>query len=507
MIRSLHAVLAAVIASGKRSHRLPVLMAAVLCLFSSAASASTDTQALHVLNRLAFGPAPGDVQRVAAMGVEQYIHEQLHPDSIPLPKDLEQQLAGLETLTLTPTQLFDEYGPPLRKGKKITPDEIKQYRQRARVIVRQAAEARLLRAVESPRQLQEVMTAFWFNHFNVFAGKGLDTLWIGSYEERAIRPYALGHFRDLLLATAESPAMIFYLDNWLDSQPGTPRARGRFDGINENYAREVMELHTLGVNGGYTQTDVTTLAHILTGWGLCPPRGRFADPGGFCFDPMRHDFSDQLFLGTHLNGGGEQEIRGALLMLADSPATARHLSYELAQYFVADDPPPALVERLTQTWMQSDGDIAAVLQQLFDSPEFWSAQYRGNKFKTPYEYVISMGRASGMQFNEPKAQSKIMLGMMARLGEPLFACATPDGYKNTSDVWLNPDAMMTRLSFATAAGVGRLDADAGDSQPLDKQMFETLAGLFSDQQMATIDTQPERLRPGLILGSPQFQYR
>ncbi|MDE2235894.1 MAG: DUF1800 domain-containing protein, partial [Gammaproteobacteria bacterium] len=307
--------MAAAIAPGKRSHRLPVLMAAVFCLLNTAVFASSDTQALHLLNRLAFGPAPGDVQRVSAMGVDRYIQQQLHPDSIPLPKQLQAQLAALDTLTLTPTQLFNQYGPVFSPGNKPTPDEIKQYRKRARVIVQQAAQARLLRAVQSPRQLQEVMTAFWFNHFNVFAGKGLDALWVGSYEARAIRPYALGHFSDLLMATAQSPAMLFYLDNWLDSQPGTPRAKGRFEGINENYAREIMELHTLGVNGGYTQADVTTLAHILTGWGLCPRQGRFARPGGFCFDPMRHDFSDQVFLGTDLKGGGEGEVRRALLML------------------------------------------------------------------------------------------------------------------------------------------------------------------------------------------------
>ncbi|HVC37469.1 MAG TPA: DUF1800 domain-containing protein, partial [Gammaproteobacteria bacterium] len=374
----------AVITPGKRRAWLPVLVAAVLFPLSASALASSDAQALHVLNRLAFGPAPGEVQHVANMGVDQYIQQQLHPDSMPLPDELQQQLAALDTLQLSPTELFEQYGPqPHARGEKLTPAERKALRQRAKVILQQAAEARLLRAIESPRQLQEVMTAFWFNHFNVFAGKGLDYLWIGSYEQRAIRPYALGHFRDLLFATAKSPAMLFYLDNWLDTQPGTPHARGRFQGINENYAREIMELHTLGVNGGYTQSDVTTLAHILTGWGLCPPRGLFSTPGGFCFDPQRHDFDSQVFLGSDIAGGGQQEIQQALEMLADSPVTARHLSYELAQYFVADEPPAALVERLTHTWIQSDGDIAAVLDTLFHSPEFWSARYTGNKFKTP----------------------------------------------------------------------------------------------------------------------------
>ncbi|MGA9856189.1 MAG: DUF1800 domain-containing protein [Gammaproteobacteria bacterium] len=481
----------------------------LLLLVSVSAWASTDAQALHLLNRLAFGPAPGDVQRVAAMGVDQYIQQQLHPDSIPLPQELQQQLAALDTLRLSPTQLFDEYGPKRDTGGgKFTPEDRKAMRQHAKVILQQAVEARLLRAIESPRQLQEVMTAFWFNHFNVFAGKGLDYLWIGSYEETAIRPYALGHFHDLLMATAESPAMLFYLDNWLNTQPGTPRAKGRFQGINENYAREVMELHTLGVNGGYTQNDVTTLAHILTGWGLCPTHGFFSTPGGFCFDPRRHDFNSQIFLGSEIAGGGQQEIQQALDLLAYSPATARHLSYELAQYFVADDPPPALVERLTHTWMQSDGDIATVLEELFNSPEFWSAKYRGNKFKTPYEYVISMARASGLQM-DVHAQSKLLAGMLARLGMPLYACVTPDGYKNTQDVWMNPDAMMMRLSFATLMGSGseRLDPGDTDSQTRFTQLLGTLSGLLTPAQIALIDSQPQVLRAGLILGSPQFQYR
>ncbi|HVC28275.1 MAG TPA: DUF1800 domain-containing protein [Gammaproteobacteria bacterium] len=502
--------MAAVITASKHRLWLSVLVAVVLCILSAAASASTDAQALHVLNRLAFGPAPGDVQRVASVGVEQYIQQQLHPDSISLPAELRQQLEALDTLQLSPTQLFDAYGPKRdADGAKLTPADRKALRQHAKVILQQAIEARLLRAIQSPRQLQEVMTAFWFNHFNVFAGKGLDYLWIGSYEATAIRPYALGHFHDLLMATAESPAMLFYLDNWLNTQPGAPRAKGRFQGINENYAREVMELHTLGVNGGYTQNDVTTLAHILTGWGLCPPRGIFSRPGGFCFDPQRHDSDSQVFLGSTIAGGGQQEIQQALDLLAYSPITARHLSYELTQYFVADDPPPALVDRLTHTWMQSDGDITAVLEELFESPEFWSAKYRGNKFKTPYEYVISMARASGLHMTKVQAQSKILAGMLARLGMPLYACATPDGYKNIQEVWLNPDAMMMRLSFAAFMGSGNTRLDTGDMDAHTRvtQLLDTLPGLLTATQLASINSQPQALRAGLILGSPQFQYR
>ena len=489
------------------SWRVPI--AAALVFLSASAAASTDSQALHLLNRLAFGPRPGDVERVEAMGVDAYIDQQLHPDSIPLPNELQQALAAYDTLKLTPTELFERYGPPERKpGQNLTPAELKTLNEHARMVTEQAMDARLLRAVSSPRQLQEVMINFWFNHFNVFDRKGLDGIWIGAYERDAIRPYALGRFRDLLGATARNPAMLFYLDNWLNSEPGTPHAKKRFEGINENYARELMELHTLGVDGGYSQQDVTTLAHILTGWGLCPRRGRHADPGAFCFDAQRHDTADQTFLGKPVHGSDTREVEYVLDILADSPATARHVSYQLAQYFVADDPPPALVERMAERWQKSGGDIAQVLDELFQSPEFWSAGNNGNKFKTPYEYVISAVRADGVAVNNFKP----LIGNLRQLGMPLYGCLTPDGYKNTQDAWLNPDGMTLRLSFATALGRGNLPLDPGALDPMNPEqrttaLYGTLRGLFGQQQRTTIDSQPAELRPALILGSPQFMYR
>ncbi len=302
--------------------------------------------------------------------------------------------------------------------------------------------------------------------------------------------------------------MLFYLDNWLNSQPGAPHSRKRFSGINENYAREVMELHTLGVDGGYTQQDVTILAHILTGWGLCPRKGRHADPGAFCFDDKRHDYSDQVFLGHNIPGGDEREAEQALNILAASPATARHVSYELAQYFVADTPPPALVDRMVQKWVATDGDMAAVLGEVFQSPEFWSANNSGNKFKTPYEYVVSAVRADGVSVSDPRP----LLGSLRQLGMPLFGCVTPDGYKNTQDAWLNPEAMTQRLSFATSLGHGNLplDPNAMDTEKPEQHaadLYTTLRGLFSAEEIATIDSQTKELRPALILGSPQFMYR
>ncbi len=316
----------------------------------------------------------------------------------------------------------------------------------------QAVQARLWRAVESPRQLQEVMVDFWYNHFNVFAAKGLDHLWVGAYEEQAIRPYALGRFRDLLGATAHHPAMLFYLDNWQNTAPNSPGVRGKQQGLNENYARELMELHTLGVDGGYTQEDVIALARILTGWGLGRPRGRDINKGGFFFDPKRHDFSDKVFLGQTIHGSGVAEGEEALDILARNPATARHISFELAQYFVADEPPSALVERLRKRFLDTDGDIRAVLDTLFHSPEFWDQKYYGNKFKTPYQYVVSAVRATDMKV----VNVRPLYGMLMQLGMPLYGCLTPDGYKNTRDAWLNPDAMTRRIGFATALASGRL---------------------------------------------------
>lgn len=477
---------------------------------------SQEARALHVLNRLGFGPAPGDVGRVEAMGIDNYIRQQLHPESIPLPAALSDRLQQFDTLRLTPAQLFLQYGPPRKgKGEKPDPDAVKAARLRARVVVEQAAQARLLRAIESPRQLQEVMVDFWFNHFNVFAGKGLDYLWVGAYEEEAIRPYVLGRFRDLLEATAKHPAMLFYLDNWLNTAPGSPGARGRFEGLNENYAREVMELHTLGVNGGYTQADVIALAHVLTGWGIRPAWAGGSEQG-FFFDARRHDFEDKVFLGRLIKGGGEEEGEAALDLLARSPATARHISYELAQYFVSDDPDPDLVDQLARRFQDTDGDIRAVLDTLFHSPQFWAPRSVGRKFKTPYQYVVSAVRASG----EPVANFRPLLGTLYQLGQPLYGCQTPDGYKNTQAAWLNPDAMTRRLSFATALGSGRLplaatspgapgeiamQAMSAKTQPLDsKRLLDTLDLAPSSGTAAAVADAPKPLKAMLILGSPEF---
>jgi uncharacterized protein (DUF1800 family) len=518
-----------------RSHRMArffqrfpaaFFIALLAAPFPALADADGDARIVHLLNRVAFGPSAAEVAHVKEMGIDRYIDEQLHPETIAEDPALTQRLAGFDTLSLNPAQLFREYGPILpamNGGVKPTPEEQKTRRQRANVIVQQAQNARVWRALYSRRQLQEVMVDFWFNHFNIFAGKGLDHLWVGRFEADAIRPHALGRFRDLLLATAHSPAMLFYLDNQLNTAPGSPGAKGNHTGINENYAREIMELHTLGVDGGYTQNDVIALAHILTGWGLPRPGLARGDGSAQAFDPSRHDFAAQTLLGRTIPSGGEDAGVAAIEMLAASPATARHIAFQLAEYFVADQPPPALVDRLAQRFRATDGDIAAVLKTLFISREFRDSA--GQKYKTPYQYVISAARAADVEVNNPRP----LIGTMARLGQPLYYCQTPDGYKNTEEAWLSPDATTLRVGFATGLGRGALrikepppqpaeapqpqlvadqPGDMAKPQPVDPAPLETLlAPVLSGNTRVAVAEAPDNLKAALILGSPDFMRR
>jgi uncharacterized protein (DUF1800 family) len=478
-------------------------LALPFCLPESvqAAPLAPDRQAVHVLNRLAFGPRPGDVERVQRMGVQQYIDEQLHPETIPMPEALTARLAALQTVNRGPGEALGEF-IELRKEARSDDEGAKQRRriEQGRV-AREAAEARLVRAVESPRQLEEVMVDFWFNHFNVFSGKGIDRALVASYERDAIRPYALGSFRTLLGATARHPAMLFYLDNVVSSAPGQ-NAKGKARGLNENYARELMELHTLGVDGGYTQRDVTELARMLTGWTF-EPRRLVRDGETFRFDPVRHDRGIKTWLGKEIQPNGQAEGEYALDVLAAHPATARHLSFELAQYFVSDAPPPALVERMAQTWLATKGDIRAVLKTLFSSSEFMDSAAAGAKFKTPYQFVVSAARASAV----PLANVGPLVNTMSQLGMPLYGCQTPDGYKNTQDAWLNPGALTRRIAFATALAEGRLPLD-GELVPLDPARLQaTLAGALSRTTLDTVARNPDQLRAAMLLGSPDFMQR
>ena len=314
-------------------------------------------------------------------------------------------------------------------------------------------QAKVLRAVISQRQLQEVMTDFWVNHFNIDLGKsGDEILYANQFEQQAIRPHALGKFRDLLLATAESPAMMIYLDNHTSIGPDSPAAgrqkKAARGGLNENYGREVMELHTVGVDGGYTQADVTALANILTGWTVQQPQ----QGGPFAFEPHRHEPGTKQWLGHSVKENGQQEGIEALNYLASAPATARHISFELAQRFVADTPPPALVDRMVAAWTASDGDIAQVLQAMVHSPEFFArANYR-NKVKTPLEFVASALRAT----DTDPANPGVLTNQLRAMGEPLYRCLPPTGYPNTGDRWMNSAALVDRLNFALNLSEGKL---------------------------------------------------
>ena len=523
--------------------RLSILIATIFAALSAAPAAvqaaNSSTQlteqqrALHVLNRLGYGPRPGDLQMVMMLGVDKYIDAELHPETIRLPDQL---IARLDTLTSQDMPIGDLLGEYLaaQKAAKNGDDDAKKKRKETfQLIAEQTDEARLARAVYSPSQLEEVMVDFWFNHFNVFAGKGLDRALIPSYERDAIRPYVLGHFRDLLGATARHPAMLFYLDNWQSVAPGfePPRrfgqpAQAKLNGLNENYARELMELHTLGVDGGYTQHDVTELARMLTGWTF-EPQKMIKGGAVFSFVPRRHDDGDKEWLGRHISPRGVKEGQFALDILAAHPSTAHHISYQLAQYFVNDNPPPALVERMAKRYLETDGDIRDVLRLLFSSPEFWDPKQIDSKFKTPYQYVVSAARASGLPINNIRP----LLRTLNQLGEPLYGCQTPDGYKNTEEAWLNPDGITRRINFATVLATGKLPlatspndtintmgnaaqapamAAQGSggmpaSPPVDAEaLLATLGGAISPKTRDTVMQSEPGLRSALILGSPDF---
>jgi uncharacterized protein (DUF1800 family) len=571
--QSLHACLAKTpmtLPAAPMLTRRSALAAAVAALAWRPAFAVEDApgdqaEALHVLNRLAFGPTPGDLDRVTRLGAPAWIAEQLHPERLALPAFLADQLAALHTPHQTQREMVQEYREMAKEaklakqaetaspdGKKPQTGEGAERRQKVAAIYVEAGEERLLQALNSPRQLQEVLVDFWFNHFNVFQGKGLDRVLVESYEREAIRPHVLGRFRTMLGATAKHPAMLFYLDNWLSVAPGYQPRRGgggagKASGLNENYAREVMELHTLGVDGGYTQQDVTELARILTGWTMVPeqPRRRRVVDGMdntasghgdsiFGFDPERHDNGTKNWLGNTVPPRGQMEGEFALDVLARHPATARHIAFKLARRFVADEPPPPLVGRLAQRFLDTDGDLRAVMQALVDSPEFRDT--RSAKFKTPYQYVMSAVRASGIVTTNVKP----LMAQLTQLGQPLYGCQTPDGYHDTEADWLNPNAITQRVNFATALASGKLplqrvdDPDApiaaatgmkamerqtdramngnqpveGSTPPVDATaLFATLGPAISDKTRAAVASSPAALHAALVLGSPDFMRR
>ena len=648
-------------------------------------------RAMHGLNRLTFGPRPGDVQRVMAMGVDKWIDLQLHPDRID-DKALDARLEQFRTLRMNTHELVENFPPPpvikaVMEGKEPLPsdpvkraiyqaqierlqqkqerkqeiavantsapnpaaangadaapagaapppeipnrasdEQLAQRRedrlfaslkteqllnlppdqrlkevlklspedQRAltaslkgpradqflegmtpkdretmialnnpeQVINEELMQAKLLRAIYSDRQFEEVMTDFWFNHFNVFINKGPDRYFLTSYERDVIRPHALGKFEDLLVATAKSPAMLFYLDNFLSVGPNSQSALGvpkysvhprrRYppvamqrgkgkgkrasSGLNENYGRELMELHTLGVNGGYTQHDVTEVARVFTGWTIEDPR----KGGAFKYDDRMHDPGEKIVLGHRIKYSGEKEGMQVLHLLAHNPATAHFVCNKIAMRFVSDTPPPALVDRMAQTFLKKDGDIREVLKTMFKSPEFWSDDAYRAKVKTPLEFVVSAVRATNADVTDPMT----LVRQLANLGMPLYGMQPPTGYSMLAESWVNSSALLGRMNFSLALMSGKMkgvQVDAGQlvpatsattaPQPPDSQ--QTLvqleaALLSSDISAQTHDAIVRRLDDpqvtqrklddparapnvpmiaGLILGSPEFQRR
>ena len=646
-------------------------------------------QALHALDRLTFGPRPGDVETVLAMGVNNWIDLQLHPERIdnsamqarlasyrtlamssremlfefppnpvakavmdgklPMPTDpyrhaiytaaidrvqqKEDQKQNATDTAATPAHASPSPGTPSSPQASMQPVAVEQRPQDRRdahalvddlallppdarmkrilalpvaqqrdltqgisfakrqallaglspqqretvlalnnppgVINNEVQSGKLLRAVYSDRQLEEVLTDFWFNHFNVFIGKGADHYLVTAYERDVIRPHVLGKFKDLLVATAQSPAMLFYLDNWQSEGPDSEAARGvpahgpnagmngpfarrgimypvphppqpqqpnarnnqqkQRHGLNENYARELMELHTLGVNGGYTQQDVTQVARVFTGWTIDEPnRG-----GGFIYKPRLHEPGEKVVLGHKIKEGGENEGRQVLGILAHHPSTARFLSTELAQRFVSDDPPQALIDAMSKTYMKTDGDIRAVLETMFHSSEFWApAAYRA-RVKTPFEFVVSSLRAMQVEIIDPQP----LLGTLNKMGMPLYGSQPPIGYSTKADVWVNSAALLDRMNFGLALATNRLPgttfnlsqllngAPVSDADPyqvqlkleqtlvpgdISKQTHQTIEERIVDPQaMAQFEdpAQPVNVNviAGLLLGSPEFQ--
>ncbi len=504
----------------------------------------TDRQkALHALNRLGFGPRPGDVDAVLKQGVDVWIERQLHPERIS-DAAVEKRLQPMSTLRMSSADLVKKYYLPLQerrrqKGSSAAESTGKEMRarmprdQRPEHVTGELMSQRILRAAESERQLNEVMVDFWFNHFNVLGTKGgVERFLVTSYERDVIRPHLWGRFEDLLLATAKSPAMLLYLDNARSiaaqenrrtAMRAAPMAM-RQSGLNENYAREIMELHTIGVDGGYSQKDVTELARVLTGWSVDRENMTFV------FRRQVHDVRGKTVLGIGLpaNGGieeGERMIR----FLARHPSTSRRIARKLAQRLVADDPPKALVDRVAATFIDTGGDLRKTVRAVIESPEFWDARHYRVKVKTPFEYVVSVIRAADARIDNPLPIAR----GLRDAGETLYGSVPPTGYSDTADAWVNSGALMMRLNFALAFAANRspgIDVDvsrliapehaADERRSIDALASAIVGGDLSEETRQVIRS---RLRErhaasedpwdntqlpviaGLILGSPEFQ--
>ena len=604
---------------------------------------STERQAIHVLNRLTFGPHPGDVEQIRKLTVEKWIDLQMHPDRISENPILETKLKPLGTLQLANWQILEKYppvlpafvvkapalpplapqqmarllncsaeerrttlasfdaetrrlilaaGPPqlleglpadvqqearqIRQADQetrqkesrrlmpplnelLSPEQIQivnrgtaegkiallnsfdadkrlqilrviplqsltdvphlrrealSARQPQEFVNSELIENKLYRAIYSNRQLEEVLVDFWMNHFNVFNGKGPDRVLLTSFERDAIRPYVFGHFRDMLLATARHPAMLYYLDNWQSQVPrdDVPVPPGvRRPGLNENYGRELLELHTLGVNGGYTQSDVIAVARAFSGWTIYDPQ-KFAE---FQFNPAVHDRKEKVVLGHTIAAmGGEQDAVEVIDILAHHPSTAKFISKKLAQRFVADEPPQALVDRMAATFTKTDGDLRAVLQTMFSSTEFSSEGAWQAKIKSPLEMVVGAVRA----LNADVTDTFSLAQRIADLGEPLYGKLEPTGYPNTGEVWTNTASVLGRFNFATALTAGQVPGVRIDLSRFNFKGPAAVAGEVLNvpprpSMLAAIekgvqgkDATPSTLA-GLVISSPDFQRR
>ena len=608
---------------------------------------SVDEAILHALNRLAYGPRPGDLERIKQLGLAKWIDQQLNPNSID-DKAVDARLEPLPTLRLSTVKLIEDYPQPKQAAKQagLTKEQFKQQQQtkseataavivgdsqapsdstarassetaaassvrlsanadvpspmkqaptnvatpgaappssrrgslsidpnavpraiaddskRPQRIVEELAMAKMTRVIYSERQLQQVMDDFWFNHFNVFAGKGEDRYYLTSYERDVLQPHALGKFKDLVTNTAKSPAMLFYLDNFMSADPRAAQrqaqqramrrqmrgGRNRFPGplppqnpqaqnkkkqergLNENYGRELMELHTLGVDGGYTQKDVTEVARCFTGWTIEKPR----ENPQFKFDERIHDPDPKIVLGKKIHAGGMKDGEQVIELLARHPSTAKFISTKLARRFVADNPPPALVSRMAETFKSSDGDIRAVMHTMIYSPEFWTRDAYRAKIKTPFEFVASTVRALGTDVDTPMP----LVQWVGRIGEPLYQCQPPTGYADKAETWVNTGALLNRLNFSLALAGNKVrgsrtdaaslfgtDSSTDSRQVLDRavQLFlgghaapttvETLQKQLDDPQVvqAMLDDPVKHIDlamvTGLVLGAPEFQRR
>jgi uncharacterized protein (DUF1800 family) len=473
-----------------------------------------------LLNRVTWGIDSQSALALARLSRRDYLGQQLHPPaSAPLPDQAQAQIDAMN-IQRTPMPALVEAVEQRRRDANAAGDDaakqaaLRGYREDLAGLAREAGSRMLLRALYSPHQLQEQMTWFWFNHFNVHQYKADLRAMVGDYEDTVCRPHALGRFRDLLIGSATHAAMLRYLDN----------AQNAFNHLNENYAREVMELHTLGVDGGYTQKDVQELARVLTGLGVNftdkTPRLRpalqaqYVRHGGTEFNPARHDPGQKLVLGQAVDDAGWDEILGQLTRLAQHPATARHVCRQIAVYMVADQPPPALVERMRQAFVASDGDIAITLQAMFDAPDFNASLT--HKFKDPVHFVVSAVRLA--YDGKPILNPDPMLGWLNRLGQGLYNRQTPDGYPMDAQAWSGSGQMSTRFEIARGIGAGNaglfrqpgpppVDLPAFP-QPANALYYDVLQRTLGAPTRAALDAAANPAEWNLVLlSSPEFMFR